>query len=181
MTKTCGLASKFPKFRVLSRQKRLDFEPWVPSESGAKLQSSGRGRWGRSVGRTGEVIRLPKTRSLCFSGLSCSSILHTLRISTDKTSFPYLISQMNPAVSSKEAKEWGLQRSLHVRLSTIYGASSDERLKSKLIHLTENYRSHEKILKFPSDLFYGGELIARVDQPLHPELGALVFHSVKGK
>ena len=46
--------------------------------------------------------------------------------------------------------------------------------------LTENYRSHPVILQFPSDNFYGEELISRSEQPSHPRFGPLLFFSVHG-
>ena len=46
--------------------------------------------------------------------------------------------------------------------------------------LTENYRCHEKILEFPSDNFYGGELIARGDQSTLKNVPVLSFYTAQG-
>ena len=46
--------------------------------------------------------------------------------------------------------------------------------------LTENYRSHPVILQFPSDNFYGKELIARSEHLAHPRFEPLLFFSVDG-
>ena len=88
---------------------------------------------------------------------------------------------MNPDVFSEQAIKWGFQMSLHQRICHLYNTSDNESLKSNLMHLKENYRSHEEILQFPSDIFYGGELISRKDQPLHPSLGPLVFYAAMGE
>ena len=46
--------------------------------------------------------------------------------------------------------------------------------------LTENYRSHPDILQFPSENFYGKELIARSEEASHPRFGPLLFFAVHG-
>ena len=82
------------------------------------------------------------------------------------------------------AREWGLQRSLPERLFDHYEATGDETFKNaNVMFLTENYRSHQEILNFPSENFYGGQLVARghADQPAHPRLGPLVFYTARGK
>ena len=84
---------------------------------------------------------------------------------------------------SPHAQECGLQRSLPVRLFDHYNAAQDEGFKNThIMLLNENYRSHEEILRFSSENFYGGELIARKheEQPAHPTLGPLVFYTVRG-
>ena len=85
---------------------------------------------------------------------------------------------MGPEVYSHHARDWGLQRSLPERLFDHYCEKmrSDERV----MFLTENYRSHPDILHFPSDNFYGKELIARSEQASHPRFGPLLFFSVHG-
>ena len=49
-----------------------------------------------------------------------------------------------------------------------------------VVLLTENYRCHAKILKFPSDCFYGGKLIASGDQDTHDSIPVLSFHTAQG-
>ncbi len=79
---------------------------------------------------------------------------------------------------SHHARDWGLQRSLPERLFDHYY----ENLQSdcSVVLLTENYRCHPDILQFPSDNFYGEELISRSEQASHPRLGPLLFFSVRG-
>ena len=91
---------------------------------------------------------------------------------------------MSPEVYSPFAREWGLQRSLPERLFDHYEATGDETFKNaNVMFLTENYRSHQEILNFPSENFYGGQLVARghANQPAHPRLGPLVFYTARGK
>ena len=85
---------------------------------------------------------------------------------------------MSPEVYSRYARDWGLQRSLPERLFDHYC----EKMPSgdNVMFLTENYRCHPDILQFPSDNFYGEELIARGEQALHPRFGPLLFFSVHG-
>ena len=83
---------------------------------------------------------------------------------------------------SPQAAKWGYQISLQERLFHDY----EQRRKVKtldpnLILLTENYRSNKKVLQFSSDMFYGGKLSSGSKQPLHPQLGPLVFYSALGK
>ena len=49
-----------------------------------------------------------------------------------------------------------------------------------VVLLTENYRSHAKIIEFPSDCFYGGELIAKGDQSTHDLVPVLSFYAAQG-
>lgn len=79
---------------------------------------------------------------------------------------------------SHYARDWGLQRSLPERLFDHY--YEKQQLDCSVMILTENYRCHPDILQFPSDNFYGEELIARSEQASHPRLGPLVFFSVHG-
>ena len=59
-------------------------------------------------------------------------------------------------------------------------------MNSNVMFLTKNYRCHPEILRFPSDNFYGGGgeqgkgLIARSEEPAHPQLGPLLFFSAYG-
>lgn len=85
---------------------------------------------------------------------------------------------MSPEVYSHYARDWGLQRSLPERLFDYYC----EKLQSddNVMFLTENYRCHPDILQFPSDNFYGKELISCSEQASHPRFGPLLFFSVHG-
>ena len=49
-----------------------------------------------------------------------------------------------------------------------------------VVLLTENYRCHAKILEFPSDCFYGGELIAKGGQDTHDSVPVLSFYTAQG-
>ena len=85
---------------------------------------------------------------------------------------------MGPEVYSHHARAGGLQRSLPERLFDCYCEKMPS--EDRVIFLTENYRSHPDILQFPSDNFYGKELIARSEQASHPRFGPLLFFSVHG-
>ncbi|XP_068761024.1 3'-5' exoribonuclease HELZ2-like isoform X3 [Montipora capricornis] len=95
--------------------------------------------------------------------------------------------QMSPEVYSPQARQLGLQKSLAERLFDQYSAEEEEeedlRRQSNVLFLTENYRCHEEILKFPSYNFYGDKLIARgcQMQPAHPKYGPLLFFSARGR
>ena len=83
---------------------------------------------------------------------------------------------------SDQAKKWGLQTSLPQRLFHDYKARQKEgQTNTSLIFLTKNYRSHEQVLQFSSEMFYGGKLLSDVKQPLHPWLGPLLFYSALGR
>ncbi|KAJ7931319.1 RNA helicase [Mycena leptocephala] len=83
--------------------------------------------------------------------------------------------QLGPIIRSAVARELGLETSYIERLMKReiydekkgYGASK----RSSVVKLTKNFRSHNAILKFPNERFYGGEL-----QQL-----PIVFHAIKGK
>ena len=89
---------------------------------------------------------------------------------------------MSPDVFSPQAVKWGYQISLQERLFHDYKERRKEKtLDPNLILLTQNYCSNEQVLKFSSDMFYGGKLSSGSKQPLHPLLGPLVFYSALGK
>ena len=79
---------------------------------------------------------------------------------------------------SNYARDWGLQRSLPERLFDHY--CETQQSDCSVMYLTENYRCHPDILQFPSDNFYGKELIPRSEHASHPRLGPLLFFSVCG-
>ena len=69
--------------------------------------------------------------------------------------------------------------------TSIQTCSSSESNSSSIqiphvVLLTENYRCHEKILKFSSDCFYGGELVASGDQSTHELVPVLSFYTAQG-
>ena len=66
--------------------------------------------------------------------------------------------QLGPVIYSHDAGSYGLKNSYLERLFEyeIYG-TGNENFVTKLVR---NYRCHPAILELPSDLFYGGELIA---------------------
>lgn len=73
--------------------------------------------------------------------------------------------QLDPVVFSGYAKDMGLGMSLMERLSTYKRYSELD--KRYVVRLKKNYRSHQAILQFPNELFYGNELEAcasNVDQ-----------------
>ena len=87
----------------------------------------------------------------------------------------------------------GPKRSLLERLFTHYeqnkktssqpcssSETSSTFLQTHVVLLTENYRSHAKVLEFPSDCFYGGELIAKGDQNTHESVPVLSFYTAQG-
>lgn len=49
------------------------------------------------------------------------------------------------------------------------------------ILLCENYRSHEVIVEYTSNLFYEAKLVAAGKQPSHPKLYPLTFYTAKGE
>jgi helicase MOV-10 len=78
-------------------------------------------------------------------------------------------------------------RKLRPAFSLLY---SQESVPS-VVKLTKNFRSHNAILKFPNERFYGGELQqcgeasvinAYIGSPLLPKKTfPIVFHAIKGK
>ncbi|CAB4003242.1 probable helicase with zinc finger domain isoform X2, partial [Paramuricea clavata] len=100
--------------------------------------------------------------------------------------------QMGLRVYSKcrWAEDFGLKISLVERLHTHYEQynNTSSNLKSSsvkdkppyVVLLFENYRCHAKILEFPSDCFYGGELIAKGDQSTHDLVPVLSFYTAQG-
>lgn len=73
--------------------------------------------------------------------------------------------QLGPVIRSPVAAVAGLEESMLERLIDYYQALP-ERLPARYMCtlLVRNYRSHERLLKLPSDLFYGSALQAAADQ-----------------
>ena len=99
---------------------------------------------------------------------------------------------MGPPAYSQSlwAEDFGPKRSLLERLHTHYqdyskisNNSSSTSVEDKppyVVLLTENYRCHADILKFPSDSFYGGKLVARGDPTTCDLVPVLSFYTAQG-
>ena len=84
--------------------------------------------------------------------------------------------QMSPEIFSNFAKERKLHISLLERLYDHY--PNDFPCK---ILLCENYRAHEAIIKFTSELFYEQKLVASGKQPRHDKFYPLTFFTTRGE
>lgn len=84
--------------------------------------------------------------------------------------------QMSPEIFSNFAKERRLHISLLERLYDHYPAD----FPCKIL-LCENYRAHEAITKFTSELFYDQKLIASGKQPKHDKFYPLTFFTTRGE
>ncbi|XP_037940519.1 probable helicase with zinc finger domain [Teleopsis dalmanni] len=84
--------------------------------------------------------------------------------------------QMSPELFSAFAKERKLHISLLERLYDHYPSS----FPCKIL-LCENYRAHEAIIKFTSELFYEQKLIASGKQPRHERFYPLTFFTTRGE
>lgn len=107
--------------------------------------------------------------------------------------------QLGPVLQSAEAKVYGLEVSFLERLASLPLYQRDEtRFKDHgsydpmlVTKLVRNYRSHEDIIKIPSDLFYDAELLPEANekitnkfltQEILPNLmHPIIFHGVRGK
>lgn len=84
--------------------------------------------------------------------------------------------QMSPELFSNFAKERRLHISLLERLYDHYPVD----FPCKIL-LCENYRAHEAIIKFTSELFYDQKLIASGKQPRHEKYYPLTFFTTRGE
>lgn len=84
--------------------------------------------------------------------------------------------QMSPELFSNFAKERKLHISLLERLYDHYPTD----FPCKIL-LCENYRAHEAIIKFTSELFYDQKLIASGKQPKHDKFYPLTFFTTRGE
>lgn len=84
--------------------------------------------------------------------------------------------QMSPEIFSNFARERKLHVSLLERLYDHYPANYPTK-----ILLCENYRAHEAIIKFTSELFYDQKLIASGKQPRHEKFYPLTFFTTRGE
>lgn len=103
--------------------------------------------------------------------------------------------QLGPIVRSAVARTLGLEKSFLERLMErdVYVAHTGRGRKC-IVKLTQNFRSHPTILRFPNETFYGGDLVAfgptsvthaYLNSPFLPRVAAgkfpVVFHAVVGK
>lgn len=84
--------------------------------------------------------------------------------------------QMSPEIFSNFARERKLHISLLERLYDHYPAN----FPTKIL-LCENYRAHEAIIRFTSELFYDQKLIASGKQPRHEKFYPLTFFTTRGE
>ncbi|KAF5278870.1 hypothetical protein FQR65_LT03559 [Abscondita terminalis] len=84
--------------------------------------------------------------------------------------------QISPELFSQFAKDRNLHISLLERLYDHYPAT----FPCKIL-LCENYRAHEAIIDFTSELFYDQKLIASGKQPRHQVLYPLTFFTARGE
>ncbi|XP_059471957.1 probable helicase with zinc finger domain isoform X2 [Neocloeon triangulifer] len=84
--------------------------------------------------------------------------------------------QLSPEVHSPFAREKGLHFSLLERLYDHYPST----FPCKIL-LCENYRAHEAIIQFTSELFYDQKLISSGNQPRHEKLYPLTFYTTRGE
>ncbi|XP_065342587.1 probable helicase with zinc finger domain isoform X3 [Cloeon dipterum] len=84
--------------------------------------------------------------------------------------------QLSPEVHSPFAREKGLHYSLLERLYDHYPPN----FPCKIL-LCENYRAHEAIINFTSELFYDQKLISGGHQPRHEKHYPLTFYTTRGE
>ncbi|KAK1226913.1 hypothetical protein PQX77_010082 [Marasmius sp. AFHP31] len=99
--------------------------------------------------------------------------------------------QLGPIIRSTVARKLGLEVAFIERLMAREVYDEVEGYGKSVVKLTKNYRSHNAILKFPNERFYGGDLEPCADpkvanlflnsshlaSPKFP----IVFHSISGK
>ncbi|KAI3612884.1 rna helicase [Moniliophthora roreri] len=99
--------------------------------------------------------------------------------------------QLGPIIRSSVARMLGLELSFLERLMNREAYDEGEGYGKSVVKLTKNYRSHNAILKFPNEQFYGGDLEPCADPKVaNLYLGSvhvvsskfpIVFHAVSGK
>ncbi|KAF8621326.1 hypothetical protein AX15_007864 [Amanita polypyramis BW_CC] len=99
--------------------------------------------------------------------------------------------QLGPIIRSTVARVLGLEKSYLERLMDreVYDVKKGHGVT--IVKLVQNFRSHEAILKFPNERFYGGDLQGRADsritdayigsQLLPSRDFPIIFHSVAGR
>ncbi|KAF5322682.1 hypothetical protein D9619_001136 [Psilocybe cf. subviscida] len=99
--------------------------------------------------------------------------------------------QLGPIIRSPIARDLGLETSYIERLMSTDTYDIQAGYGKSVIKLVQNFRSHQSILSFPNERFYGGEL-QRCASPnvMNKYLGSsllpnnkfpIIFHSVSGK
>lgn len=85
--------------------------------------------------------------------------------------------QLAPEIYSVLAKDLRLDVSLLERLYEFYPPKHPCR-----IHLCQNYRAHKDIIRYTSQMFYGG-IVKPANKELkqHPTLNTLTFYAVRGQ
>ncbi|KAI0027031.1 P-loop containing nucleoside triphosphate hydrolase protein [Vararia minispora EC-137] len=99
--------------------------------------------------------------------------------------------QLGPIIRSAVARRLGLDISYMERLMKDPMYDEHQGHGVTVVKLTKNYRSHEAIIKFPNEKFYGGELVPCADiRIMEACLGSsvlvskkfpVVFHAICGK
>ncbi|XP_029140164.1 probable helicase with zinc finger domain [Protobothrops mucrosquamatus] len=84
--------------------------------------------------------------------------------------------QLSPFVYSEFARE----RNLHVSLLDRLYEHCPAEFPCRIL-LCENYRSHEAIINYTSELFYEGKLMASGKQPAHKDFYPLTFFTARGE
>jgi len=90
---------------------------------------------------------------------------------------------MSPEVYSNFDCQYGLKKSLPERLFDHYNQMENCTFTDRhMMFLKKNYRSNSEILTFPSDKFYGGDVVPMGDKdnPAHPTLGPMMFYACQG-
>ncbi|KAK0204309.1 P-loop containing nucleoside triphosphate hydrolase protein [Desarmillaria ectypa] len=99
--------------------------------------------------------------------------------------------QLGPIIRSAVARDLGLEMSYIERLMQSNMYDDEQGYGSSIVKLTQNFRSHPAILKFPNERFYEGELQPCADprsitafigsKHLEAKKFPIVFHSIAGK
>ena len=84
--------------------------------------------------------------------------------------------QLSPEVHSDFTRDRNLHVSFLERLYDVYNTQHPCR-----ILLCENYRSHNAIVHFTSELFYDSRLVASGNQPRHKSFYPLSFFTARGE
>ncbi|XP_014248250.1 probable helicase with zinc finger domain isoform X2 [Cimex lectularius] len=109
--------------------------------------------------------------------MECEAIM-PLALATDTTRIVLAGDhmQLSPELFSEFAKERNLHISVLERLYDHYPAS----FPCKIL-LCENYRAHEAIIQFTSELFYEQKLVSSGKQPRHDYFYPLTFFTTRGE
>ncbi|KIY47326.1 P-loop containing nucleoside triphosphate hydrolase protein [Fistulina hepatica ATCC 64428] len=99
--------------------------------------------------------------------------------------------QLGPVIRSSVAQQLGFEQSMIERLMKLRVYQLPDGLGRPIVKLTKNFRSHNSILKYPTERFYGNELLPcaerlKIDRYLNwPHLPnrefPIIFHAVSGQ